>query len=112
VDAYEWVELPNTLGMALNADDGIMASKPYAASGKYIAKQGNHCQKCRFDPKLTTGERACPYNSLYWHFIDQNLERLSKNPRMGLITGQWKKRDPAERESIVSWAEQVLASQL
>ncbi len=112
VDAYEWVELPNTLGMALNADDGIMASKPYAASGKYIAKQGNHCQKCRFDPKLTTGERACPYNSLYWHFIDQNLERLSKNPRMGLITGQWKKRDPAERESIVSWAEQVLATQL
>ncbi|MEY3007640.1 MAG: hypothetical protein RI942_1982 [Pseudomonadota bacterium] len=112
VDAYEWVELPNTLGMALNADDGIMASKPYAASGKYIAKQGNHCQKCRFDPKLTTGERACPYNSLYWHFIDRNLERLSKNPRMGLITGQWKKRDSAERDSIVSWAEQVLASQL
>ncbi|MGB1372369.1 MAG: cryptochrome/photolyase family protein [Aequoribacter sp.] len=108
VDAYEWVELPNTLGMALNADDGIMASKPYAASGKYIAKQGNHCQQCPYDPKLTTGPKACPYNSLYWRFIDRHLDSLSKNPRMGLITGQWRKRAADERESIVQWADQLL----
>jgi deoxyribodipyrimidine photolyase-related protein len=108
VDAYEWVELPNTLGMALNADDGIMASKPYAASGKYIAKQGNYCQQCPYDPKLTTGPKACPYNSLYWRFIDCHLESLSKNPRMSLITGQWRKRAADERESIVQWADQML----
>ncbi|MDG0979204.1 MAG: cryptochrome/photolyase family protein [Halieaceae bacterium] len=108
VDAYEWVELPNTLGMALNADEGIMASKPYAASGKYIAKQGNHCQQCPYDPKLTTGPKACPYNSLYWRFIDRHLERLTKNPRMSLITGQWRKRAEDERDSIVRWADQVL----
>lgn len=108
VDAYEWVELPNTLGMALNADDGIMASKPYAASGKYIAKQGNHCQQCFYDPKLTTGPKACPYNSLYWRFIDRHLESLSKNPRMSLITGQWRKRAAEERDSITQWADQIL----
>lgn len=108
VDAYEWVELPNTLGMALNADGGIMASKPYAASGKYIAKQGNHCQQCPYDPKLTTGSKACPYNSLYWRFIDRNLDSLSKNPRMSLITGQWRKRSADERDSIIHWADQVL----
>jgi deoxyribodipyrimidine photolyase-related protein len=108
VDAYEWVELPNTLGMALNADGGIMASKPYAASGNYIAKQGNHCAQCQFDPKQTTGPKACPYNSLYWHFIDQNLASLSTNPRMSLITSQWKKRDPEQKQSITGWAEHVL----
>jgi hypothetical protein len=61
VDAFEWVELPNTLGMALHADEGLMASKPYAASGKYIQRQGNHCAQCRYDPQKTTGEGACPY---------------------------------------------------
>jgi deoxyribodipyrimidine photolyase-related protein len=74
VDAYEWVELPNTLGMALFADGGIMASKPYAASGKYIQKQGDHCKACCYDPKKVTGDGACPYNSLYWHFIDRHRE--------------------------------------
>ena len=66
VDAYEWVELPNTLGMALYGDNAVIASKPYAASGKYIQKQGNHCQQCRYKPSKTTGPDACPYNSLYW----------------------------------------------
>ena len=92
IDAYEWVELPNTLGMALFADGGIMASKPYAASGKYIQKQGDHCKSCRYDPKKVTGEGACPYNGLYWHFIDRHNELLSQNPRMGLILGGWRKR--------------------
>lgn len=108
VDAYEWVELPNTAGMALHADNGIMASKPYAASGKYIQKQGNHCKQCRFDPKKTTGEGACPYNSLYWHFIDRHRGYLEQNPRMGLILGNWKKRDPSERKAIIQWADALL----
>ena len=109
VDAYEWVELPNTAGMALYADEGAMASKPYAASGKYIQKQGNHCKHCRYNPAKTTGEDACPYNSLYWHFIDRNADRLAGNPRMGLIMGNWRKRDEADKKAIVAWAETLLS---
>ena len=108
VDAYEWVELPNTAGMALHADNGAMASKPYAASGKYIQKQGNHCKSCRFNPSKTTGEGACPFNSLYWHFVDRHADYLGKNARMGLILANWRKRDPVEQESIKAWAESVL----
>ena len=108
VDAFEWVELPNTLGMALHADGGLMASKPYAASGKYIQRQGNHCAGCRYDPGKTTGEGACPYNALYWHFIDRHLPALEGNGRMGLVLNNWKKRDPAERVAIVKWAEKSL----
>ncbi|MEO1079319.1 MAG: cryptochrome/photolyase family protein [Pseudomonadota bacterium] len=110
VDAFEWVELPNTLGMALHGDNGLMASKPYAASGKYIQRQGNHCAQCRYDPKKTTGEGACPYNSLYWRFIDEHQEYLKRNARMGLIVGGWQKRDAADRQAIVDWANGVLES--
>ena len=109
VDAFEWVELPNTLGMALHGDNGMMASKPYAASGKYIQRQGNHCAQCLYDPAKTTGEGACPYNSLYWRFIDRHSEYLTKNARMGLILGNWRKRAPEQREAILQWADQVLA---
>ena len=108
VDAFEWVELPNTLGMALHGDRGLMASKPYAASGKYIQRQGNHCAQCRYDPRQTTGSGACPYNSLYWRFVDRHQDYLKKNARMGLIVGGWQKRDAAEREAIVSWADGFL----
>ena len=110
VDAYEWVELPNTAGMALHADFGLMASKPYAASGKYIQKQGNHCKQCRYNPAKTTGEDACPYNSLYWHFIDRHSEYLEKNARMGLILANWRKRAPSEKEAILRWADSVLGA--
>jgi len=78
VDAFEWVELPNTLGMALYADGGLMASKPYAASGKYIRRQGNHCSRCCYDPAKMIGSGACPYNSLYWHFIDRHSGAFKK----------------------------------
>ena len=110
VDAFEWVELPNTLGMALYGDGGIIASKPYAASGKYIQRQGNHCAECRYDPAKTTGEGACPYNALYWHFIDRHADDFARNNRMGLITGGWRKRKPADRQAILDWAQQTLAS--
>ncbi len=105
VDAYEWVELPNTLGMALYADNGLLASKPYAASGKYIQRQGDHCAKCIYTPAKTTGPDACPFNSLYWRFISRHSERLSVNPRMGLILGNWRKREPADQAAIVAWAD-------
>jgi len=108
VDAFEWVELPNTLGMALHADGGLMASKPYAASGKYIQRQGNHCNQCRYSPSKMTGDGACPYNAMYWGFIDKHLDKLEGNGRMGLILNNWKKRDQQEREAIVRWADQTL----
>ena len=84
-------------------------SKPYAASGKYIQKQGDHCKSCRYDPKKVTGEGACPYNSLYWHFIHRHSELLRQNPRMGLILGGWRKRDDADRVAVLNWAEHLLA---
>lgn len=105
VDAFEWVELPNTLGMALYGDGGTMASKPYAASGKYIQRQGNHCARCRYDPGKTTGEGACPYNSLYWRFIDRHRDRFAKNPRMSLALGNWRRKSREEQAAIVRWAE-------
>jgi deoxyribodipyrimidine photolyase-related protein len=108
VDAFEWVELPNTLGMALHGDGGVMASKPYAASGKYIQRQGDHCASCRYDVKRTTGEGACPFNALYWRFIDRHQDYLKRNARMGLITGGWQKRRASERDAIVAWAESEL----
>lgn len=105
VDAFEWVELPNTLGMALYGDGGLMASKPYAASGKYIQRQGNHCAQCRYRPDRVTGENACPYNSLYWSFIDRNRDALQDNPRMSLALSNWEKKPARDRQSILAWAD-------
>jgi len=84
-DAYEWVELPNVSGMVLYADGGKLASKPYAASGAYINKMSNYCQHCDYKVKEKTGEHACPFNYLYWHFLIRHKETLSKNPRMAMI---------------------------
>ena len=83
-DAYEWVELPNTHGMALFADGGLMASKPYTASANYINKMSDFCGRCRYDPKARTGDNACPFNALYWDFLARNEAKLCSNPRMAL----------------------------
>ena len=84
VDAVEWVELPNTLGMSQFGDGGLMASKPYVASGKYIQRMSNHCQGCRFDPAQSVGPQACPYTTMYWDFLHRHQESLSSNPRMAM----------------------------
>jgi deoxyribodipyrimidine photolyase-related protein len=82
VDAVEWVELPNTLGMSQFADGGLMASKPYIASGKYIDCMSNHCKNCRFNPAQATGETACPFTTLYWDHLHAHADKLAQNPRM------------------------------
>ena len=83
-DAYEWVELPNTHGMAIWADGGVMASKPYAASGAYINRMSDYCGGCAHDVKRATGEGACPFNFLYWDFMARHAEKFRRNPRMAM----------------------------
>ena len=84
VDAAEWVELPNTLGMSPYADGGVMASKPYVATGKYIERQSDHCQACRVDSALRAGPWACPYTTLYGDFLLQHEPRFGRHPRRAL----------------------------
>ena len=84
-DAYEWVELPNVAGMILYSDGGQLASKPYVASGSYINKMSNYCKNCGYQVSKKTGPKACPFNYLYWHFIDKHKEKLSGNPRMAMM---------------------------
>lgn len=83
-DAFDWVELPNTHGMVMYADGGLLASKPYAASGAYIARMSNYCRGCFYDVKQKSGPRACPYNYLYWAFLIRNERKLSANPRLAM----------------------------
>ena len=100
VDAVEWVELPNTLGMGQFGDGGLMASKPYVASGKYIQRMSNHCKGCRYDPGLSTGETACPYTTLYWDFLNRHEVMLKKNPRMAMQLKNLARLDADARGAI------------
>lgn len=83
-DAYEWVEMPNTRGMATFADGGIVGSKPYAASGAYINRMSDYCAGCRYDVKARSGDAACPFNRLYWGFLERNRARLRDNIRLAM----------------------------
>ncbi len=107
VDAVEWVELPNTLGMSQYGDGGLMASKPYIASGKYIQRMGNHCKGCRYDPAQATGPTACPYTTLYWDFLMRHETLLASNPRMGMQVRNLARLTPDKREAIRAQAQRL-----
>jgi deoxyribodipyrimidine photolyase-related protein len=107
-DAFEWVELPNTLGMSQFADGGLLGSKPYAASGAYIDRMSDHCGGCRYDVRKRTGEGACPFNALYWDFVDRNADHLRKNPRMGPIYASWDRMDAATQQEVRAHARAFL----
>ncbi len=108
VDAFEWVEAPNTIGMSQYADGGVVASKPYVSSGNYISKMSDYCTGCRYDVKAKTGAQACPFNLLYWHFIVRNRDRFEHNPRMAVIYRNWDKRDAGQRKVVMDDAEDWL----
>jgi deoxyribodipyrimidine photolyase-related protein len=108
-DAYEWVEMPNTLGMALFGDGGLLGSKPYAASGKYIDKMSNYCAGCRYNPQEMTGETACPFNALYWDFFARNRNKLEANQRLPFVYTTWDKFSPDRQTGIKDQAASVFS---
>lgn len=109
-DAYEWVELPNTLGMSQFADGGLLATKPYAASGAYINRMSDYCGTCRYDVTARTGDKACPFNALYWDFLDRNRQRLGGNLRLRMPYANWDRMDDEIRRAIRARAAQLRAT--
>lgn len=110
VDAFDWVELPNTHGMVLHADGGRIGSKPYAASGAYINRMSDYCGGCPYDPKEKLGPKACPFNYMYWNFIDRHEARFASNPRMAMPIKTLRAMEPARRAAIRTEAAAFLDS--
>ncbi len=109
IDAFEWVELPNTRGMSQFADGGLVGSKPYSGSAAYLHRQSDHCKGCHYRHALRHGERACPFNSLYWHFHLRHRAAFGRNPRLAMVYRNWDRMDAAERAATLAQAEQYLA---
>ena len=108
-DAYEWVELPNVSGMALYADGGVLASKPYASGGAYIERMSNYCRSCHYKVKQKNGEQACPFNYLYWDFLIRHQDRLSGNARMGMMYRTLAKMSDEKRAAILTDSQRFLS---
>ena len=111
IDAIEWVEIPNTRGMSQYADGGIVATKPYVSSGSYINKMSNYCGSCHYKVKEKLGEKACPFNSLYWHFLDEKKQHFANNQRMSMMLALLRKMKPEElaatKEKAISILEDI-----
>jgi len=101
-DAYEWVEAPNVIGMSQFADGGIVGSKPYVSSGAYIDRMSDYCKSCAYKVKHKTGPDACPFNLLYWHFLDRHRDRFESNPRMAQMYRTWDRMDGDRRETVLA----------
>jgi len=108
-DAFEWVEAPNTVGMSQFADGGIIASKPYVSSGNYIDRMSDYCGSCAYSVKEKTGERACPFNLLYWDFMDRHRDRFGANPRMAQMYRGWDRMSGQKRAAVREGADRILA---
>ena len=109
IDAFEWVEAPNTLGMSQRADGGIIATKPYVSSAAYIKRMGDHCGQCRYKSTVKTGPQACPFNALYWDFYARHESAFATNPRIGMAYVQLKRMDPAELDALRQQAQLTIA---
>ncbi len=110
VDAYEWVEAPNVVGMSQFGDAGLLASKPYASGGAYINRMSDYCGACRYDVKQRTGRDACPFNALYWDFLDRNRDALARNQRLAMAYRNWDRFDDATQQEIRNSAASFLAN--
>jgi len=110
IDAVEWVEAPNTLGMSQYADGGLLGSKPYAASGRYIQRMSNYCTGCRYAPDRSTGESACPFTTLYWDFLLRHEQRFARHPRAGMQWRSLARLNGAQRAAIRRQADRLVAS--
>ena len=108
VDAFEWVEAPNVLGMSQFADGGLLGSKPYVSSGAYIDRMSDHCRGCHYRVKEKTGDRACPFNLLYWHFLTRHRPAFQKNPRMAQMYRVWDAMEDDHRERVLAGADALL----
>jgi deoxyribodipyrimidine photolyase-related protein len=109
IDAFEWVEAPNTLGMSQRADGGIIATKPYVSSAAYIKRMGDHCSQCRYKPAVKTGSQACPFNALYWDFFARHAGAFERNPRLGMVYVQLKRMDPTGLDALRHQAQLTIA---
>ncbi|MGB6229132.1 MAG: cryptochrome/photolyase family protein [Litorimonas sp.] len=107
-DAFEWVELPNTLGMSQFGDGGLLGSKPYASSGNYINKMSDYCGGCRYSVSKRVGENSCPFNSLYWDFHARNEDKLRGNPRLNMVYRNWDRMDEEKKKALRARAAEVL----
>jgi deoxyribodipyrimidine photolyase-related protein len=110
VDAYDWVVTPNVVGMSQHAALDAFTTKPYIAGGAYINRMSDYCRSCRYNPKLSGGEDACPFTTLYWDFIHRHAGRFQKNPRMAVIVSGWLKRDAESRSAVLERAAAVKRS--
>lgn len=110
IDGFEWVELPNTLGMSQFADGGFLATKPYISSAAYIDRMSDYCKTCRYDKKLRIGENACPFNALYWDFLSRHHNKLSKNPRLAMVYRNLERLSVSDRSAITQQATLILAN--
>lgn len=109
IDAIEWVEITNTRGMSQYADGGLVGTKPYVSSANYIDKMSDYCKSCHYAKTKKHGDKACPFNSLYWHFYERNRDKLEKNPRIGFVYPTLNKMKPDNRQMMMEQAEEYLA---
>ena len=109
IDALEWVEITNTRGMSQFADGGLVATKPYVSSANYINKMGNYCKDCHYKHTQKVGEKACPFNALYWNFLAEKRDYFENNPRMGMMLNLLGKKDAKELDELQKRAQEVIA---